>query len=161
MGSREVLDMTEWLHFHFSLSCIGEGNATHSRVLAWRTPGTGEPGGLPSMGSRRVGHDWSDLAAAESISFIFLNMNFSINARFLPFCNIWCSWIFCLSLYLYFHYCLHSSSLTQKPDSTIQVSLPLWRGGSVMLYKELCINLCATTVWVTLKNFSEFRILYF
>ena len=33
-------------------------------VLAWRIPGTGEPGGLPSMGSHRVGHDWSDLASA-------------------------------------------------------------------------------------------------
>ena len=38
--------------------------ATHSIILAWRIPGTGEPGGLPSMGSHRVGHDWSDLAAA-------------------------------------------------------------------------------------------------
>ena len=57
-------DMTEWLHFHFSLSCIGEEMATHSSVLAWRIPGTGEPVGLPSMGSHRVGHDWSDLAAA-------------------------------------------------------------------------------------------------
>ena len=38
--------------------------ATHSIVLAWRIPGTGEPGGLPSMGSHRVGHDLSDLAAA-------------------------------------------------------------------------------------------------
>ena len=38
--------------------------STHSSVLAWRIPGTGEPGGLPSMGSHRVGHDWSDLAAA-------------------------------------------------------------------------------------------------
>ena len=38
--------------------------ATHSRVLAWRIPGMGEPGGLPSMGLHRVGHDWSDLAAA-------------------------------------------------------------------------------------------------
>ena len=36
---------------------------THSSVLAWRIPGMGEPGGLPSMGSHRVGHDWSDLAA--------------------------------------------------------------------------------------------------
>ena len=98
-------DMTERLHFDFSLSCIGEGNsnplqgsclenprdrgawraavcgvaqsqtrlsdftftfhfpalekeiATHSSVLAWRIPGTGEAGGLPSMGSHRVGHD--------------------------------------------------------------------------------------------------------
>ena len=38
--------------------------ATHSSVLAWRIPGTGDPGGLPTMGSHRVGHDWSDLAAA-------------------------------------------------------------------------------------------------
>ena len=41
-----------------------KGMATHSSVLAWRIPGTGEPGGLPSMGSHRVGHDWSNLAAA-------------------------------------------------------------------------------------------------
>ena len=108
----EESDTTEQLHFHFSLSCTGEGNsnplqcsclenprdigvwwaavygvaqsrtrlstfiftfhfhalekamATHSSVLAWRIPGTGEPGGLLSMGSHRVGHDWSDLAAA-------------------------------------------------------------------------------------------------
>ena len=38
--------------------------APHSSTLAWRIPGTGEPHGLPSMGSHRVGHDWSDLAAA-------------------------------------------------------------------------------------------------
>ena len=61
---REESDMTEWLHFRFSLSCTGEGNATHSRVLAWRIPGTGEPGGLPSMRSHRVRHDWIDFAAA-------------------------------------------------------------------------------------------------
>ena len=56
MGSLES-DTTERLHFHFSLSCIGEGNGNHSSVLAWRIPGMGEPGGLPSMGSHRVGHD--------------------------------------------------------------------------------------------------------
>ena len=37
---------------------------THSSVLAWRIPGTGDPGGLPSMGLHRVGHNWSNLAAA-------------------------------------------------------------------------------------------------
>ena len=42
--------------------------ATHSSVLAWRVPGVGKPGGLPSMGSHRVGHDWSDLAAAAAYS---------------------------------------------------------------------------------------------
>ena len=56
MGSLES-DTTERLHFHFSLSCIGEGMATYSSVLAWRIPGTGKPGGLPSMQSHRVGHD--------------------------------------------------------------------------------------------------------
>ena len=53
-------DTTERLHFHFH--ALEEEMATRSSVLAWRIPGTGEPGGLPSMGSHRVGHDWSDLA---------------------------------------------------------------------------------------------------
>ena len=43
--------------------------ATHSSVLAWRIPGTAEPGGLLSMGSHRVGHDWSDLGAAAAKTF--------------------------------------------------------------------------------------------
>ena len=41
--------------------------ATHSSTLAWRIPGTGEPGGLLSMGLHRVGHDWSNLAAARQL----------------------------------------------------------------------------------------------
>jgi len=47
--------------------------ATHSSVLGWRIPGTGEPGGLPSMGLHRVGHDRSDLAAVavHSISILY------------------------------------------------------------------------------------------
>ena len=44
--------------------------ATHSSILAWRIPGTGEPGGLPSVRSHRVGHDWSDLAAAAAAALI-------------------------------------------------------------------------------------------
>ena len=49
--------------------------AIHSSVLAWRIPGTGEPGGLPSMGSHRVGHDWSDLAtAAVSNQFMWITL---------------------------------------------------------------------------------------
>ena len=46
--------------------------ATHSSVLAWRIPGTEEPSGLPSMGSHRVRHDWSDLAAAAAVHSCFL-----------------------------------------------------------------------------------------
>ena len=44
--------------------------ATHSSVLAWRIPGMGEPGGLPSLGSHRVGHDRSDAAAAAAAYFM-------------------------------------------------------------------------------------------
>ena len=49
-------DTTE-CHFHFSLSCLGEGNGNPLHILAWRIPGTEEPGGLLSMGSHRVEHD--------------------------------------------------------------------------------------------------------
>ena len=50
--------------FTFHFHALEKEMATRSSVLAWRIPGTEEPGGLPSMGSHRVGHDWSDLAAA-------------------------------------------------------------------------------------------------
>ena len=53
-------DFTFTFHFH----TLEKEMATHSSVLAWRIPGMGEPGGLLSMGSHSVGHDWSDLAAA-------------------------------------------------------------------------------------------------
>ena len=58
-------DFTFTFHFHV----LEKEMATHSSVLAWRIPGTGEPGGLLSMGSHRVGHDWSDLAAAAASTF--------------------------------------------------------------------------------------------
>ena len=64
---------------------------THSGVLAWRIPGTGEPGGLPSMGSHRVGHDWSGLAATAA----YLRMNASLNLTLHR--NVWrrgsCTWV--------------------------------------------------------------------
>ena len=53
-------DFTFTFHFH----ALEKEMATHSSVLAWRIPEMGEPGGLPSMGSHRVRHDWSDLAVA-------------------------------------------------------------------------------------------------
>ena len=53
--------------------------ATHSSILAWRIPGTGEPGGLPSMGSHRVGHNWSDLAAAAATRTHTINFISNIN----------------------------------------------------------------------------------
>ena len=61
---RKESDTTERLHFHFHFHALEKEVATHSSVFAWRILGMGEPGGLPSMGSHRVGHDCSDLAAA-------------------------------------------------------------------------------------------------
>ena len=55
---------TVYFTFAFHFPALEKEMATHFSVLAWRIPGTGEPGGLPSMRSHRVGHDWSDLAAA-------------------------------------------------------------------------------------------------
>ena len=49
--------------------------APHSSTLAWRIPWTGEPAGLLSMGSHRVGHDWSDLAAAAKLKWLHLPIN--------------------------------------------------------------------------------------
>ena len=55
--------------FTFHVHALEKEMAIHSSVLAWWIPGTGEPDGLPSMGSHRVGHDWSDLAAAAAAEF--------------------------------------------------------------------------------------------
>ena len=64
--------------FTFPFHALEKEMATHSIVLAWRIPGTGEPGGLLSMGSHRVGHDWSDLAAAEAAALPYFYMQTSI-----------------------------------------------------------------------------------
>ena len=56
----QLNDFPFTFHFH----ALEKEMAIHSSVLVWRIPGSGEPGGLQSMGSHRVGHDWSDLAAA-------------------------------------------------------------------------------------------------
>ena len=60
-------NFTFTFHFH----ALEKEMATHSSVLAWRIPGTGEPGGLPSMRSHRVGHNRSDLAA--EAAYIYLH----------------------------------------------------------------------------------------
>ena len=59
-GRTQLSDFPFTFHFH----ALEKEMATHSSVLAWRIPGIGEPDGLPSMGSHRVGHNCSDLAAA-------------------------------------------------------------------------------------------------
>ena len=67
--SRTLLsNFTLFFHFH----ALEKEMATHSSVLAWKIPGTEEPDGLPSMGSHRVGHDWSYLAAAVAAAGMIL-----------------------------------------------------------------------------------------
>ena len=88
MGSRRVrhdwatslslFTFTFTFHFH----ALEKAKATHSSILAWRIPGAEEPGGLPSMGSHRVGHDWSDLAAAALIIFLKKHQFFSAQLSF-------------------------------------------------------------------------------
>ena len=81
--------------------------ATHSSILAWRIPGTGKPGGLPSMGSHRVGHDWSDLEKKmiSSVEHLFtyllaISMSslekclFGDSVHFLIF-SYWAAWTVC------------------------------------------------------------------
>ena len=65
-----VTEGRTWLSdFTFHFHALEKEMATHSSVLAWRIPGTEHPGGLPSMGSHRVGHDWSDSAAGAVCSY--------------------------------------------------------------------------------------------
>ena len=59
-------NITFTFHFH----ALEKEMATHSNILAWRIPGMAEPGGPPSIGSHRVGHDWSNLAAAAAVLYI-------------------------------------------------------------------------------------------
>ena len=100
------MDTTERIHFHFSLSWLEKEMATHSSVLAWRIPGPEEPGGLPSMGSHRVGHNWCDLAAAAArekaqeycisiikdlflINWIFFGKNVPTTAKIVRLSDLW------------------------------------------------------------------------
>ena len=68
----QLSDFPLTFHFH----ALEKEMATHSSVLAWRIPGMGEPGGLPSLGSHRVGHDWSDLVAAAAASLLTYSREF-------------------------------------------------------------------------------------
>ena len=80
-------DFTFTFHFH----ALEKEMATHSSVLAWRSPGMGEPGGLPSMGLHRVGHNWSDLAAAAVAAWPFwlLGQEYAPNASTSSFLSSW------------------------------------------------------------------------
>ena len=91
--------------FTFHFPALEKEMATHSSVLAWRISGTGKPGGLQSMGSHRVGHDWSDLAVAAADHGMSL-LKYIVEFDLLKFClenlNLWPSEILIYS----FHFSL-------------------------------------------------------
>ena len=111
-------DTTERLHFHFSLSCIGEGNGNPLQCSCRRIPGTGEPGGPPSMGSHRVGHDWNDLAAAGAALFSNITLLPLLHCSLFSATDFFVPWgnkdLFCLRIlhmvFLLTEYFLHISS---------------------------------------------------
>ena len=76
-------DFTFTFHFH----ALEKEMATHSSVLAWRIPETGAPGGLPSLWSHRVRHDWSDLAAAAAAAHASKVMLKILQARLQQYMN--------------------------------------------------------------------------
>ena len=76
-----VSDFTFTFHFH----ALEKEISTHSSVLAWRIPGTGEPDRLPSMGLHRVWHDWGDLAAAAAVG----SYTFIMYAHIYKWCIAW------------------------------------------------------------------------
>ena len=84
--SRTLSDFTFTFHFH----ALEKEMATHSSVLAWRIPGTGAPGGLPSLWSHRVRHDWSDLAAAAA-GLLLQDITWLLSPRSLELSPLFCS----------------------------------------------------------------------
>ena len=87
----QLSDFTFTFHFH----ALEKEIATHSSVLAWRIPGMEEPGGLPSMGLHRVGHDWSNLAAAACGLMLFFSvmlMYFSLSGSCIYIEGFYCDY---------------------------------------------------------------------
>ena len=100
--------------------------AIHSSILAWRIPGTGEPGGLPSMGSHRVGHDWSDLAAAVWTFFGIALLLIAMQTDLLQCCGH--CWVFQI--------CWHIEC------STLTASYFRIESDGLCLAAQLCLTLC-------------------
>ena len=104
--------------FTFYFHALEKEMATHSSVLAWRIPGMAEPGGLPSMGSHRVRHDWSNLAAA-ALSFRPIKLELQAKTK--------------KGSKRYFK--------SQTENYKISVSLSVW------IYVCVCVCLCLVFFW--------------
>ena len=148
-------DFTFTFHFH----ALEKERATYSSVLAWRIPRTGEPGGLPSMGSHRVEHDWSDLAVAAScLTYALRLLEVSRNSTWflsksmcsLP--NLWRSFIaVLLSLIILTKWFLSHvpgapfSCLQHLPKLLCNDSFPCVTG---MFYLKLILSMSGFFYWV-------------
>ena len=110
-------DFTFTFHFH----ALEKEMATHSSVLAWRIPGTGEPVGLPSMRLHRVRHDWSDLAAAAAdrglcFELNWTELNWIFSRDLFSLLYLFSTWLIStlLSFYCFVLFTLISSSFTSS-----------------------------------------------
>ena len=122
-------DFTFTFHFH----ALEKETATHSSVLAWRIPGTGEPSGLPSMGSHRVGHDWSDLAA----SCVKLHLLQNVNKQLSKWCE-WCvSGMLCILYMIFLEMYIEHQKLSPMPE----------------------IQYIVMKIWILLSQFSSSEII--
>ena len=144
-------DMTEWLHFHFSLSCIWEGNGNPLHYSCLENPRDGGACGLLSMGSHRVGHDWCDLAAAAAGSLI------QVESQYLSFC-VWLLSLSSLSLeFLHFVTCVRVFFLVEAVFSSFACTDHTWLVCSSMdlgllpssgSYESRCREPRCANVWV-------------
>ena len=135
-----VSDAELTFHFH----ALEKEMATHSSALAWSIPGMGEPGGLPSMGSHRVGHDWSDSAAAAAAAASLHVLTGCLHACFgetsiqtlCPFFSedfffFWGDFFsFVLGVFCFYYWVVGANLISSYPWLCILVSWPLawwWR----------------------------------
>ena len=102
----QLSDFTFTSHF----PALEKEMATHSSVLAWRIPGTGEPGGLLSLGSHRVGHDWSNLAAAQIVQVHLLKIYKELYCYYLNHQTKNCHWSLIMTYVLISKDIINSSS---------------------------------------------------
>ena len=113
-GRARLSDFTFTFHFH----ALEKEMATDSSILARRIPGTGTPGGLPSMGSYRVGHDWSDLAAVAVKIQDVVQVNYFLK-YFLTFYKVRYFFLFCLWFCMLVFWGMNNSRLeAQVIDNT-------------------------------------------
>ena len=135
--------------------------ATHSRVLAWKIPGMGEPGGLPSMGSHRVRHDWIDLAAAAAADpsswllcpqpFYFLAFSyFGGTAKYSRFIRLFLPWS-----WSFLQGALIPFKLLRLFKSKFYLRLGGWGGWWVEMSWELGVSRCKLLYikWINNKSY--------